>query len=239
MKFISTYEQLIDIFTKPFLEYRLVHIRELLDRNNKPDDSVVYTKYFFDILVFTHMGLDLTLELTTYGILPFLNHEQDILLRLDAKDHCALNKMHDKARIIQHMLNKGILNKASSKDHLYDIHLFAFFHMVTGKKISSPKSPVCSFKDESEGKRCEEESYDSLSLVDKDLLGLEEQVKYSPSFKKHRFGRNNISPIRLDTIKLTLPSTYIKPSKKELTVAEVRTISVMEDEDEKDDDNAP
>ncbi|RDY01003.1 Copia protein, partial [Mucuna pruriens] len=56
---------------------------------------------------------------------------EDTLLRLDIEGPYALNKMHEKARIFQQMLNKGILHKASLKDHLSNIHLFALFHMVT------------------------------------------------------------------------------------------------------------
>ncbi|RDX66929.1 hypothetical protein CR513_54252, partial [Mucuna pruriens] len=54
---------------------------------------------------------------------------EDAFFGVDVERPCALNMMHDKARIFQQMLNKGILHKAGSKDHLLDIHLLAMFHM--------------------------------------------------------------------------------------------------------------
>ncbi|RDY10143.1 hypothetical protein CR513_05385, partial [Mucuna pruriens] len=55
---------------------------------------------------------------------------EDALLRPNAKGPFSLNKISDKARIFQQMLNKDISHKTSSKGHLFDIHLFALFHMM-------------------------------------------------------------------------------------------------------------
>ncbi|RDX93418.1 Copia protein, partial [Mucuna pruriens] len=41
-------------------------------------------------------------------------------------------------------------------------------------------------------------------------------AKYALSYKQQRFGRNNIAPMRLDTLKLTIPYVDIKPTKEEL-----------------------
>ncbi|RDX99256.1 hypothetical protein CR513_17708, partial [Mucuna pruriens] len=93
-------EQLAGIFTKPLPKDKLIHIQELLELLLKPhptftmaqnldllktsieykienlEDLVVYSKYFFDILALVKIGLDLTIDLNTCGILPFFNHEQ-------------------------------------------------------------------------------------------------------------------------------------------------------------------
>ncbi|RDY03937.1 Copia protein, partial [Mucuna pruriens] len=92
LKFISTENQLANIFTKPLPKDKLVHIKNLLD-----------------------MGIDLTLELTSCWILPFFSNEQagwekdyggmaiveDELLRVDVEEPYALNKIQNKARIFQ------------------------------------------------------------------------------------------------------------------------------------------
>ncbi|RDX99098.1 Copia protein, partial [Mucuna pruriens] len=60
-----TENQFVDIFTKPLLEDKLVHVRNLIE-------------YFFDILVLADMGIDLTSESTSCWILPFFSHEQAV-----------------------------------------------------------------------------------------------------------------------------------------------------------------
>ncbi|RDY10208.1 hypothetical protein CR513_05315, partial [Mucuna pruriens] len=74
IKFISTNEQLTDIFTKSHLEDKLVHVRDIL----------------------VAMGLNLIVDLKACGILPFFENKQSIHQKLirelwtnyDIKQHC-------------------------------------------------------------------------------------------------------------------------------------------------------
>ncbi|RDX91262.1 Copia protein, partial [Mucuna pruriens] len=134
IKFISTENHLVDIFTKPLPKDKLIHIRNLLG-----------------------MTFIQELSLKSYGLGV-------------------------------HSMNMDLEGKGVKKNHM--------MHSTFITKIFSNQKVLKAFH--------------ALPIV--------EQVRYGYSFWQQRFGRSNIMPMKLDTIK-PIPLLNIKPTKAELAVA--------------------
>ncbi|RDY00265.1 hypothetical protein CR513_16582, partial [Mucuna pruriens] len=256
IKLINTNEQLANIFIKSLCKDKLIYIRELMDIM-----SVAIATWCERIGKVYRFGWE-----KDYNGIYIV---EDALLRPNIEGPYALNKMCGKALIFQQMLNKGILHKACSKDHLSNIHFFALFHMMTEQKFHLPSLLFAYSKRNLKGKGIKKNHMTYFSLLTKIFWD-----------QNLHFGKNNIAPMKLDTIKLTLPPTNVNPSIEELegtsrlskkhvfkckapttrltkasakkqrrlilqessieeVIAEVRATIVVEEAKEIDDDNAP
>ncbi|KAL2330741.1 hypothetical protein Fmac_018322 [Flemingia macrophylla] len=61
-----------------------------------------------------------------------------VLMNGNATGPSTYNKLDDKAKVFQQMLNKSILHKAGAKDCISDMYKFCLFHMMTGTKFNLP-----------------------------------------------------------------------------------------------------
>ncbi|RDX75729.1 hypothetical protein CR513_44368, partial [Mucuna pruriens] len=100
--------------------------------------------------------------------------------------------MHDEAHIFQQMLNKGILHKVRSKDHLSSIHIFGLFHTVTRQKFHLPSLLFAHLRMNLKGKGVEKNHMTHSTLITKILWDHKvfETLYALPSSKQANFDTN-------------------------------------------------
>ncbi|RDY08297.1 hypothetical protein CR513_07488, partial [Mucuna pruriens] len=176
--------------------------------------------YFFDRLALVDMGIDLTIELTFCGILGFFSFEQvvcPVLIR-EFWNNC----IYDETAFYGKMLGMDVR---------IDIPAIATTTWCEreGKKFSLPRLLFAHLRMNLKEKGIKKNHMTHSTLITKifsDYKVLEafhalpttKQVKYGYSFRQQRFGRSNIMPMKLDTLKL-IPLLDIKPTKAKLAIA--------------------